>query len=355
MVKTTISPIMRMMRELDKVRRKEYARKICMARHGTNETCRGKIVNAHAISKKSTLRPISRAGKVISYELTYDANGSNQPGFELVEYGISRASQFPGFCTYHDTSLFSCIENHAFEARIDQCFALAFRSASFELYGQLAQDRVFRRAPAATKHLGPSVVETAREWSEQEVLVHARAREGACSLHGDLSRLLQSGTVSGMRHLVLAYDDVLPYAFTGAFAPIWDFKGQMLQTMADGPNRAAYLVVNTITGGGRSHVVLSMMPEPDASAAPLFHQLLSMPVQQAGHAAAELALEGTGRSFFRPDWILSLSDQLRSQLDRLLTHGATDASGPTPWAGLASFPNIPSATAINAIAAGTSS
>lgn len=328
---------------LDRLRVKSHQLRRCMAREAALSPCKGKAIKAHGISKSSTLRPIAEHGTVLSHEEDFPDPRRGRPTYALKSHGIGRASTFWGFCHHHDSELFSCIENEAFEGRTDQCFALAYRSASFELYVRDAGERFCRDAPDAVRRLDPLLLGAARTHFERERRKFHYARVASRSFFEAFSERLAAGESGGVTHLIVVYDGLLPFAFTGSFAPIWDLTDRPLQAMSAGPNTASYLAVNTITAHGRSHVVFSALEENAEPLAPLLGQIREMSLDRVGGAVAELALEGVGTVLFSPRWIKGLSDDQRWRLERLLIHGATYAPGPTPWANLAAFPSMPMA------------
>ena len=69
----------------------------CLLENEDNHNCSGKISDAHSVQKSFVLKEISEKGHV--YSLL-----KNQL------QGINKASTFPGFCSYHDTTVFRPID-----------------------------------------------------------------------------------------------------------------------------------------------------------------------------------------------------------------------------------------------------
>lgn len=331
---------------LDKLRSKSHRVPRCMAREAAPSPCKSKVIEAHSISKSSTLKPIAEHGTVLSYEEDFPDPRKDLPTYAFQRHGISRASTFRGFCKHHDSELFSCIENEAFEGRADQCSALAYRSASIGLYVRDAGERFCRDAPDVVRRFDPSLLEAARLHYGLEGHRFSHARAASQSVFEALSECLAVGESEGMSHLIIAYDGLLPFAFTGSFAPIWDLINRPLQAMNAGSGFASCLTVNTITAHGRSYVILSSFEQITGPLAPLIEQIHRLRMDRVGGAVAELVLEGVGTVFFSPRWIEELSDDQCGRLERLLVHGATYALGPTPWANLSAFPGVPQAVSV---------
>lgn len=169
--------------------------------------------------------------------------------------------------------------------------------------------------------------------------------EGINSLFGTLRNTLESGSSIDAYHLIVTFDGILPFAFTGSWAPLWDFDDQEIQRVGtDLP--ASHITANTITVGQQGHIVLSALRGSVDVIGSIFAQVEAMNFDQAGYAAAELSLEGTGTVFFSPAWIAEMPHDLLARLSRLLVHGATYANGPSPWIGLDGYPDMPKVTSV---------
>jgi len=106
----------------------------CMHPLASPETCKGKIIDSHSIQRKGPLSKIvNSSGHVMRFE-------QNQKEGSIVASDISwrKASVFPGFCSFHDSSLFSPIEKYAFTGDHQQCVLHAFRNICNEYYKKQA-------------------------------------------------------------------------------------------------------------------------------------------------------------------------------------------------------------------------
>lgn len=337
----------RILGQLEGRRRHAYGHKGCTAKGMAPTPCAGDIVRAHSVSKSSTLKPMSRNRHVVEHRERLDMERAPFVSFSFEEIGVGRASVFHGFCARHDRDLFSCIETETFAARPDQCFALAYRAVAHELHGQVGRTQIQaeRRELMRREDLVRSDAVMDAAASRERA-----AKDGILLMAARTAAMIRASDTGGIEHLVLAYDGVLPIAFSGTFAPMWDLQGRRLQSMRPSRAPGVYLVVNTVGSPGRTHVVLSWLTDTAAPLRPLLDDLTSWPVEVAGYAALELAMEGVGNVFFAPDWIEGLSAPSGEALKRLLVHGATYAPGPTPWAQLHRGLGVPTATSRQRVA-----
>lgn len=98
--------------------------------HHNKEECKGKIKQAHSIQKNGRLSIIeSEVNKNLSvYSFTNFKSDEKNVISELLPIGKKDASTFFGFCDYHDTNLFSPIENFVFDGSNKHLFLHSYRS-----------------------------------------------------------------------------------------------------------------------------------------------------------------------------------------------------------------------------------
>jgi hypothetical protein len=107
-----------------------WKRRQCMHPMASRETCSGKIIDAHSIQRKGPIEKITcERNHVCRIESAMDGSGMT-----LSEIGWKKASTFPGYCSFHDTNLFSKLENVRFSGSHEQCVIQAFRNVCNELY-----------------------------------------------------------------------------------------------------------------------------------------------------------------------------------------------------------------------------
>lgn len=87
-----------------------------------SKNCSNKVITSHSI-QSALLKKISVNGRVISFDIRKTLYTN-----EFGEIGIKSASTFTGFCNYHDTVIFSEIENKDYEESENQNFLYAFRA-----------------------------------------------------------------------------------------------------------------------------------------------------------------------------------------------------------------------------------
>ncbi|MEE8296056.1 MAG: hypothetical protein V3R64_10125, partial [Sphingomonadales bacterium] len=120
--------------EIEKEVKKFFNYKDCLVPESFKDQCSRKIVKAHTVPKSGSLKEIAHEGHVYSgqFDFTTLLEQEGVPKVSLV--GINEASTFNGFCTNHDSKIFHDLEQKTFLGTKKQCFLIAFRALSRELY-----------------------------------------------------------------------------------------------------------------------------------------------------------------------------------------------------------------------------
>ncbi len=107
------------------------------------EECNGKIKQAHSIQRNKRLSIIDEEidGNKVLYTFTEFEIGKEEFIKKLVPIGKGKASTFFGFCDYHDTSLFSEIENKEFDDSDKHCFLHSYRSFAHSYHRKMEEKK----------------------------------------------------------------------------------------------------------------------------------------------------------------------------------------------------------------------
>ena len=110
------------------------SKKACSVKNLLAEECSGKIINAHTISKSGSLKEISENGHVMGSKPSLASLIKSDGKLFLEKVGIKKASTFTGFCSAHDKSIFSPLEDEEITLSDKQLFLLAYRGFCKELF-----------------------------------------------------------------------------------------------------------------------------------------------------------------------------------------------------------------------------
>lgn len=105
------------------------------------EECRGKIKQSHSIQQNKRLSILTENIEGNEMLYTFNSFETSVDYFvkKLIPIGKGKASTFFGFCDYHDTILFSEIENNEFIDNDEHCFLHSYRSFAHSYHRKLEE------------------------------------------------------------------------------------------------------------------------------------------------------------------------------------------------------------------------
>ncbi len=241
--------------------------------------------------------------------------------------GVNHASTFTGFCSVHDTNLFSPLELHDFTASQKQCFLLAYRAYAREIYTKKAA------AESAKNH---SQMDRGHP-IEKQILVQSFSTTYDVGLNAALKDIahhqprfeapLLSDDFSHVRAYVITFDIPPPVMCSGAFAPEQDFDGKNLQDISDLSKVPNIISITSFFGGQHGHFVLVWMPDDDEVCVPFVKSLATIPDTELSSALIRFMFEFVENVQISPDWWNSLSQSHQMALEARMAASATPIQG----------------------------
>lgn len=310
--------------------KKSFHAKRCAAQDVGLGACEGNIIRAHTVSRGPNLAKIARNGKVLRY--TADPSRLKKNGGELepVEIGIADASVFYGFCSKHDRTLFSCVENEPFIGRADQCLAVAYRTLSRELYGKNAASHLRETLRNADK--GKSLIEQVQLQALLDLIDQGNdlAKKDLANTHEKLTEAMVDSQASVLQSIVIEFEGMLPFMVAGAWSPFTDFNGKELQKgFVD--EKLEQIFISSFAGRDWSKICISWLNKPDAPGKVIADQICMLPKKQQASACLQLSVKHVENIFYSPDWFDALDETELKQLYALAFSGV-DAIGSVPTA-----------------------
>lgn len=298
--------------------RKAYSAKLCSAPVAMRAECSGKIVRAHTVPRSGSLAKIAENGHVYAFvpsiENLIKHHGVLPP--QLV--GINGASTFTGFCSHHDNKLFAPIEQRPFSGAQEQCFLLAYRAHSRE---------VFTKTGAAISANDHGTLDRGRSLVEQKAIQSFASAygEGIQAAQKDIAYQqprfeapLMSGDYTSVRAYVVSFDDPPPVMCSGAFGPEQDFDGQDIQDIADTTVIPQLICVTSFFGGTYGHFVFTWLPEDDPVCVPFVKTLVAISDTELSSALVRLMFESIENIHISPQWWRALTPHhQRALIDRM--------------------------------------
>ena len=288
---------------------------MCLAPPTWKNDCTGKIARSHTVPRAGSLNQISRNGHV--YAISYGLGaytGDESPFFCVKLKGVKQASTFHGFCTRHDSSIFSPLETRYFTASAEQCFLLGFRALSRELYAKLG----------AVKNLELLQELDKGKTFEQQVWIQSTRHEFGIDLKAGLRDLIRSKSkydkildkrqFEKVRAYVIKLDHPPPVMCSGAISPEYDFAGRDLQDLSDLELRPDVITFTSFYGGTHGFVVFSWLSEHDSSCNTFIESLESIPDKGVTTGLIRFIFDTFENFHLNPEWWEGLPARTKTAL-----------------------------------------
>lgn len=293
--------------------KKTWGKEYCLSPEANEALCSARIVKAHTVQKNGGLSKIARRSHVYGFRYEWN-NLENLPVAKLM--GITTASTFTGFCSYHDHLIFEPIEKHPFQNSLQQIFLLGYRAISREFFNKKAQSEMIPFTLGLDK--GKSV--------EDQIYVQDFAQTyNTGVLHGlnDLKyhktmydKVLLSSDFTDVNYYTIFFEQTPDLMCSGAVQVEYDFSGKILQDLAtiDIPEYVTFSLISTGSGGAAVFSWLGRSP----ACLNLIKSLHSLADADIPHAVLRFCLDFFENVYVSPDWWEALdSKQQRTVLERV--------------------------------------
>lgn len=291
--------------------KKTFEQRYCLCPEELKHDCSGKIINAHTISKSQNLKPIAKNQHVYGLSKSLqNAHRSGGPNYEL--QSINKASTFTGFCSFHDNSLFEPLEKLPFVGSKEQCFLLAYRIISRELFlkkislekilSDIADHQFLDRA-LYTKYLAESM-DIGRSKGENDLEIEKKKYD----------EMLLSKDFSKLRSCIFYFKKNPTIMFAGATVPIFDFEGNKLFDLANFSINASVLTFSSLASASGGCVVFSWIESDNDNCERFMKSLKNNSPSTLTDAIINFIYETCENHFMSPEWWDSLANVKREKL-----------------------------------------
>ena len=212
-----------------------YSQKYCSVPSSMNAECSGKIIKAHSISKSSSLKEIANNGHVLT---TFKGAINFDNGFKISpkKIGIQKASTFTGFCAHHDKTLFQSIEDKDFVISEENCFLIAYRAISREIFVKERASGTFDLLKDLDK--GKGLEQQLSMQSEHKRLTENNdlSTSDLKYIKSKLDVMLNENEQGQLNHVVFTLSEPPKVMTSAAVGPTFDFQGGEIQSISQDPN-----------------------------------------------------------------------------------------------------------------------
>jgi len=304
-------------------------RKGCYAPASMHLDCDKRIVQAHTLSKSSSLKAIADpSNHVMGVVMNLPSLMRNKGRWVPEKIGINQASTFTGFCAVHDRVLFSCLENEKFTGTDEQCFALMFRSLSKEIY---AKEGGWRSSDFA-KNADKGKLQVEQFYIQEFVSLHQTGLNAAITelnnLKSNLDRILLSRHFSEIESVIFTFSGPLPIAVSSILSPERDFDGTKIQDLNDLNVSAEQVCFNAFSSDGKGYVVFSWLGT-SAIIRRFVQSLIKVPADKIFNTLLYFFFTKAENTYSSPEWWDSLNDNQRENIGNMIMSGVEFFGSPT--------------------------
>ena len=245
--------------ELDKAFNNSYSKKYCSVPDLLKGECEGGIIKAHSVTK-SSLEKISQNDNVFGFNISSLSSAIKNGGkVRPKKIGKGVASIFTGFCSKHDNSLFTKIEDNNFSGSKEECFLHAYRALCMEYFTRKCSIDFSNLNIITELHSGKTP-------SEQMFLQEDNAQHKAGLNVGmkylekyksDFDNMLISKDFDNFNSLVLKFKKIPTVMASGMTKPIYDFNGNLIQDLRYLETTPVDIYHNTFSSAGLGYVIFS--------------------------------------------------------------------------------------------------
>jgi len=296
-----------------------YSQKYCSVPSAMNNECSGKIIKAHSISKSSSLKEIAHNGHVLT---TFKGAVSFKNEFNISpkKIGIQKASTFTGFCAHHDKTLFQPIEDSYFVVSEENCFLIAYRAVSRELFVKERSSGTFDLLKNLDKgntfEQQKSVQSEHKRLTENNDLSTSDLKE----IKSKLDSMLVVCDHRKLNHVVFTLSAPPKIMTSAAVAPMYDFQGKKIQSISQDPNDIpSYIIINSFSSNGLGYICLSWVDEHSLVASRFYESLKQSSSIEASLVA--FIFTSLENNYISECWWSSLGAPQRSYLMNLYSQG----------------------------------
>ena len=216
--------------------------------------CSEKVIKAHSIQKNKILKHIAENGMLISSDIE-----SILFTKEFKKIGVSTASTFFGFCNYHDTKVFSEIENKDYVGNIEQNFLHGYRACALEYVKKKESCCVYEKAIRKHKDIPYEQLFKNRLFG---------AQWGVKDFKFVLDRLSKElikpinerqFDIVSTHFIELSYESL--FAVNACFSIEYDFEEKLINDLKDTSRRPAMIFLNVFPQNGKTFILFSWLTE----------------------------------------------------------------------------------------------
>lgn len=268
------------------------------------KNCSKKIKKAHSIQREKILVQLEKEikGNRLIYSLNSSSADENFSTNEIIPIGKKKASIFTGFCDFHDSKLFSPIENFDFNFSDEHLFLMTYRAFAHSFHQVLEIYKYYNSESEFVKTFPREILNEHIKFTEKGISNLLKYKK-------TLDNSIENKDYSKINYHTRIIQPFVPIACSSILSPKFSYKNKYLSPTENESN----VVLNVLPDNSRTIIILSQFKR-DTNGQILFDELKDLSDKEFTKAISSLMIYCTTNTFFSPSLWDKFSDNEKKQL-----------------------------------------
>ncbi len=286
------------------------------------DECKGPIKQAHSIQRNGRLSIIESEvnGNMCVYSFMSPRISPKSPLEDLIPIGKKEASTFFGFCDFHDTKLFSQIENNPFDNSDKHCFLHSYRSFAHSYHRKNEEIKGYQNPSKEILDKFPEY----KYYAEQSILGAIMGLNDLKPFKAKLDNLIENEEYRGLEYFVYEKEGLYPFAVSSLMSPNVTYKNKSMNNHIDPDIAFSQPMITFLPDFDKTIVILAAFSEDEKSII-LLDELEQLSDYHLEKAITSLIIANCENTFFSPlFWDNLNKKEKRLLLDEFIENTMTD-------------------------------
>ncbi|NMH24929.1 hypothetical protein [Flavobacterium solisilvae] len=288
--------------------------------HHKKDECNGLIKQAHSIQRNGRLSILESDvnGNMCVYTFTSHKSTKERWLDDLVPIGKKEASTFFGFCDYHDTNLFSPIENFQFDKSLKHLFLHSYRSYAHSYHRKHEEYKIYNNPESEFVKSLP------KDWVEiLKMGVEMGVKDLKFYKH-QLDAALENEQYDFFKYLVYEKEGLYPFAVSSQISPTVSYKNKPMNNHLKPNEPYSQPILTFLPDRTTTFVILAIFPN-DKNGEILLDELKELNAVELEKVITSLIIANCENTFFSPKvWNKLNQNQKRIFLDEYAINTETE-------------------------------
>ncbi len=276
--------------------------------HHKKDECKGDIKQSHSLQRNGRLSIIEDEvnGNNCVYTFTHFETSKDRFVDDLKPIGKGLASTFFGFCDYHDTVLFSDIENSNFDSSEKHLFLHSYRSFAHSYHRKHEELKWNESDSEYIKEMPEAIIDLKLNGIRMGIRDMQQKKEL-------LDDYIENEKYEELSYLFVTYPVAYPIACSTAITPDYTYSGTPFNNHTDPDENFSPIMLTVLPDHNSTIIILACFPEDDL-AMQFLDELDELYPRQFKKAVSSLMITYAENTFFSPNFWNGLSAKKKNVL-----------------------------------------